>query len=181
VKKYNDYFPDDATDYSLAADRDVMLKNFIGHVGKDVCIDPPFQVDYGCNIIIGDGFYANFKCVRSFTAKDLQATNFEKKSMVILDCAMVTIGDRVKFGPNVGVFAATHPIEVQERRESPDYSKEVTIGNDCWIGGNSVIMPGVRIGDGVTVGANSVVTRDIPSFSVAVGSPARVIKKIKPV
>ncbi|OKL56439.1 hypothetical protein UA08_08159 [Talaromyces atroroseus] len=162
VKKYNDYLPDDATDESLAADRDVMLKEFIGHVGKDVCIDPPFRVDYGCNIIIGDRFYANF-------------------NMVILDCAIVTIGDRVKFGPNVSVFAATHPVEVQERRDAPDYSNEVTIGNDCWIGGHSVIMPGVTIGDGVTVGANSVVTRDIPSFSVAVGSPARVIKKVKPV
>lgn len=98
--------------------------------------------------------------------------------MVILDCAIVTIGDRVKFGPNVSIFAATHPADVQTRRESPDYSKEVTIGSDCWIGGHTVIMPGVTIGDGVTVGASSVVTRDIPSYSIAVGSPARVVKKL---
>lgn len=98
--------------------------------------------------------------------------------MVILDCAIVTIGDRVKFGPGVSVFAATHPTEVQGRRDGVDYSKEVTIGNDCWIGGNTVILPGVTIGDGVTVGASSVVTKDIPSYSVAVGSPARVIKKL---
>lgn len=101
--------------------------------------------------------------------------------MIILDCAIVTIGDRVKFGPNVSVFAATHPTEVQDRRDFPDYSKEVTIGNDCWIGGHTVIMPGVTIGDGVTVGASSVVTKDIPSFSVAVGSPAKVIKRLKSV
>ena len=89
----------------------------------------------------------------------------------------MTIGDRVKFGPNVCIFAATHPTELQQRRDNPDYSKEVTIGNDCWIGGNTVIMPGVTIGDGVTVGASSVVTKSIPSYSVAVGSPARVIRK----
>jgi acetyltransferase-like isoleucine patch superfamily enzyme len=101
--------------------------------------------------------------------------------MVILDCAIVRIGDRVKFGPNVSIFAATHPTEVQARREAPDYSKEVTIGNDCWIGGHTVVMPGVTVGAGVTIGASSVVTRDIPSYSIAVGSPARVIKRVKPV
>jgi acetyltransferase-like isoleucine patch superfamily enzyme len=102
-------------------------------------------------------------------------------SMVILDCAIVRIGNFTKFGPGVSIFAATHPAAVQERRESPDYSKEVTIGNDCWIGGHTVILPGVTIGDGVTVGASSVVTRNIPSYSIAVGSPARVIRKAEPV
>lgn len=63
VKKYNEYLPDDATDESLAEDRELMLKEFIGYLGKRVCIDPPFRVDYGCNISIGDDFYANFKCV----------------------------------------------------------------------------------------------------------------------
>lgn len=101
--------------------------------------------------------------------------------MVILDCAIVTIGDRTKFGPGVSIFAATHPTDVQARRDFPDYSKEVTIGKDCWIGGNTVILPGVTIGDGTTVGAGSVVTKDIPSFSIAVGSPARVIKTVGPV
>lgn len=87
----------------------------------------------------------------------------------------------MKFGPGVSIFAATHPTEIQPRRETPDYSKEVTIGNDCWIGGNTVILPGVTIGDGVTVGASSVVTKSIPSYSIAIGSPARVIKKVEPV
>jgi len=102
-------------------------------------------------------------------------------SLVILDCALVTIGDRTKFGPGVSIYAATHPTEIQARRDTPDYSKGVTIGNDCWIGGNTVILPGVTVGDGVTIGASSVVTKDIPSFSIAVGSPARVIKKVEPV
>jgi acetyltransferase-like isoleucine patch superfamily enzyme len=101
-------------------------------------------------------------------------------SMVILDCAIVRIGDRTKFGPRVSIFAATHPTAPQDRRDGIDYSKEVTIGNDCWVGGSTVILPGVTIGDGVTIGASSVVTKSIPSFSVAVGSPARVIKEVEP-
>ncbi len=100
---------------------------------------------------------------------------------MILDCALVKIGNRTKFGPGVSIYAATHPAEIQARRDTPDYSKGVTIGNDCWIGGNTVILPGVTIGDGVTIGASSVVTKDISSFSIAVGSPARVIKKVEPV
>lgn len=104
-----------------------------------------------------------------------------KYSMVILDCAIVTIGHRTKFGPSVSIFAATHPTAIQLRRDNPDYSKEVTIGNDCWIGGHTVILPGVTVGDGVTIGASSVVTKSIPSYSIAVGSPARVIKRVEPV
>lgn len=98
--------------------------------------------------------------------------------LMVLDCAIVRIGDRTILGPNVHIYAATHPVSVKERREIPDYSKEVTIGSDCWIGGNCVVMPGVTIGNGVTVGACSVVTKDIPSYSVAVGSPAKVVKKL---
>jgi acetyltransferase-like isoleucine patch superfamily enzyme len=100
-------------------------------------------------------------------------------STVILDCAIVTIGDRTKFGPGVSIFAATHPTAVQGRRDGIDYSRGVKIGNDCWIGGNTVILPGVTIGDGVTVGASSVVTKSIPPYSIAVGSPVRVIKTVE--
>ncbi|KAJ6145081.1 hypothetical protein N7470_008976 [Penicillium chermesinum] len=145
IKKYNDYLPDEATPESLARDREAMLAQLLGY--------------YGCNIIVGDGVYANF-------------------GLVVLDCAIVRIGDRTILGPNVHIYAATHPTSVKERREIPDYSKEVTIGDDCWIGGNSVIMPGVAIGNGVTVGACSVVTKDIPSYSVALGSPAKVVKTL---
>lgn len=100
---------------------------------------------------------------------------------MILDCGMVKIGDRVLFGPFVSIFAATHETDVQSRRDGVEYAKPVTIGDDCWIGGNTTIMPGVAIGRGCTVGAGSVVTRDIPDFSVAVGSPARVVKRVEPV
>jgi acetyltransferase-like isoleucine patch superfamily enzyme len=81
----------------------------------------------------------------------------------------------------VSIFAATHETDVTSRRKGVEYAKEVTIGNDCWIGGNTVIMPGVTIGNGCTIGAGSVVTKDIPPFSVAIGSPARVVKKVEPV
>ena len=100
-------------------------------------------------------------------------------STTILDCGIVTIGDRVLFGPGVSIFAATHETDVASRRAGVEYAREVTIGNDCWIGGHTVVMPGVTIGDGVTVGAGSVVTRDIESWSVAIGSPARVVKKVE--
>ena len=94
---------------------------------------------------------------------------------------MVTIGNRVLFGPFVSIFAATHETEVQSRRDGVEYARSVTIKDDCWIGGNVTIMPGVTIGRGCTVGSGSVVTRDIPDFSVAMGSPARVVKTVEPV
>lgn len=101
-------------------------------------------------------------------------------SLVILDCGIVTIGDRVMFGPFVSIFSATHETEVQSRRDGIEYAMPVTIGDDCWIGGNTTIMPGVTIGKGCTIGASSVVTRDIPDYSVAIGSPARVVKTVTP-
>lgn len=139
-----------------------MLQNFIGEVGEDAYIEPPFTVDYGCNLRLGDRFYANF-------------------NLVVLDCGLVTIGARAMFGPNVSIFAATHEVEIQSRRDNIEYAKPVVVGDDCWIGGHVVILAGVTIGDGVTIGAGSVVTKDIPSWSVAVGNPARVIKKVTPV
>jgi acetyltransferase-like isoleucine patch superfamily enzyme len=104
-----------------------------------------------------------------------------QSSLVILDCALVTIGNRVQFGPFVSIFAATHETEVQSRRDGIEFARPVVIGDDCWIGGNTTVMPGVTIGKGCTIGAGSVVTRDIPDFSVAIGSPARVVKTVTPV
>lgn len=100
---------------------------------------------------------------------------------MILDCGIVNIGHRVLFGPFVSIFAATHEVGVQSRRDGVEYAGPVTIGDDCWIGGNVTIMPGITIGKGCTIGAGSVVTRDIPAFSVAVGSPAKVVKQVEPV
>lgn len=188
-----------------------MLRELLGRVGRDCYIEAPFNVDYGCNISIGNNFYANSKYVFSscraiylpiFSRSPFNLPTYiltlcsmtcysnnifrakrcyKKNSVTILDCGLVTIGHRVMFGPNVSIFGGTHETEVQSRRDYIEYAREVTIGNDCWIGGNTVILPGVTIGKGCTVGAGSVVTTDIPPFSVAVGSPAKVVKKVTPV
>ncbi|KIV85176.1 hypothetical protein PV11_00906 [Exophiala sideris] len=133
----------------------------IGKVGDDVYLEPPLFLDYGCNIKLGDQIYANF-------------------NLTILDCSLVTIGNRVMFGPNVSIYAATHETDVQSRRDNIEYARPVTIGDDCWIGGSSIILPGVTIGQGCTVGAGSVVTKDVPAWSVVMGTPARVVKKVTP-
>jgi acetyltransferase-like isoleucine patch superfamily enzyme len=110
---------------------------------------------------LGHSFYANF-------------------NLTILDCGFVTIGKTVMFGPNVSIMAATHETEVQSRRDNIEYAKPVVIGDDCWIGGHTVILPGVTIGQGCTIAAGAVVTKDIPAWSVAMGVPARVVKKVTP-
>jgi len=130
--------------------------------GDDAFIEPPFSIDYGANIRIGARFYANF-------------------NLTILDCGLVTIGDRVMMGPNVSIFAATHETEVQSRRDNIEFARPVVIGDDCWIGGHVVILPGVTIGKGCTVAAASVVTRSVDDWCVVMGSPARVVKRVEAV
>ena len=139
-----------------------MLKDILGHVGKETYIEPPFRVDYGANISLGERFYGGY-------------------NITILDCAIVTIGNRVMLGPNVSIFAATHETEVQSRRENIEFAKPVTIGNDCWIGGHSIILPGVTIGDGCTIAAGAVITKDVPAWSVVMGAPGKVVKKVTPI
>lgn len=160
--KFNTHFPDSATAASLTAERTAILHQLLGHIHSDVFIEPPFNVDYGCNTYLGASFYANF-------------------NLTILDCGLVRIGHRVLFGPNVGIFAATHETDVTSRREGVEYARGVEVGDDCWVGGNVVIMAGVRVGKGCTIGAGSVVTKDVPDFSVAVGNPARVVKTVEAV
>jgi acetyltransferase-like isoleucine patch superfamily enzyme len=161
---YNHWFPHDdptATFDTLASHRAEQLLRIMGKIGKDCFFEPPLTVDYGCNVRLGDGVYANF-------------------NLCILDCGIVTIGSRTMFGPNVSIFAATHETEVQSRRDNIEFAGPVVIGEDCWIGGHVVILPNVTIGDGVTIGAGSVVTKSIPSWCVAIGNPARVVKKVTP-
>jgi acetyltransferase-like isoleucine patch superfamily enzyme len=158
---YNTTFPPGDTFAEVTSYRLAKLREVLGHVGDDEAIvDPPFSIDYGCNIRIGRRFYANF-------------------NLTILDCALVTIGDRVAIGPNVSIFAATHETDVASRRDNIEFARPVTIGDDCWIGGHVVILPGVTIGEGCTIGAGAVVSKDIPAWSVALGQPARVVKKVQ--
>lgn len=152
-------------EYNKSQTRDeksILLKKLFGSKGNDVYIEPPFYCDYGENIFAGNTVYMNTNCV-------------------ILDCAKVTIGNNVLFGPNVQVYAASHPLQGKDRvvnGKIVETSAPVAIGNDVWIGGGSIICPGVKIGDNVVIGAGSIVTKDIPSNSVAVGSPCKVIKKL---
>ncbi|KAK9452008.1 trimeric LpxA-like protein [Limtongia smithiae] len=158
VTHYNTYYPEGDAD-AVLAERETLVRGILGKAGKNVYVEPPFFVDYGCNISIGDDFYSNFNAT-------------------ILDCSLVTIGDRVLFGPNVSILSATHDTDVQARRNGVEYALPITIGSDCWLGGNVTVLPGVTIGRGCTIGAGSVVARDIPPFSVAVGVPAKVVKKL---
>ncbi len=126
---------------------------------SDAWMQPPFYCDYGTNIILGSNVYFNFNCV-------------------VLDVAPVTIGDNVLFGPAVQIYTAGHPISASERRKGIEFAKPITIGSDSWIGGGSIICPGVSIGDRAVIGAGSVVTRDIPSDVVAAGNPARILREL---
>ena len=139
--------------------RDAILKDLLGKIGKSFFIEPPFRCDYGYNIEIGKRFYANYNCT-------------------ILDCAKVTIGDHVMFGPNVSLYTAGHPIHSELRNEGYEYAFPITIGNHVWIGGNTVINPGVTIGDHAVIGAGSVVTKDIPAHVIAVGNPCKILRAI---
>lgn len=122
-------------------------------------IEAPFYCDYGYNIEVGENFYANFGCI-------------------ILDVNKVKIGDNVLLGPNVQIYTATHPIDPMERLTGKEFSKPIIIGNNVWIGGGTIICPGVKIGDNVTIGAGSVVTKNIPDNVVAVGNPCKVTREI---
>ena len=97
---------------------------------------------------------------------------------MLLDCCPVTIGDNVFIAPNVSIYTASHPLDLLERKKHIGSAKPITIGNDVWIGGDCVILPGVTIGDGCTIGAGSIITKDIPANTLAMGSPCKVVKEL---
>ncbi len=99
---------------------------------------------------------------------------------VILDCARVQIGENTLLGPGVQIYTATHPVHPSARRSHLECAYPVTIGDNVWIGGGSIILPGVTIGNNSVIGAGSVVTKDIPDDVVAVGNPCRVRRKVTP-
>jgi acetyltransferase-like isoleucine patch superfamily enzyme len=126
---------------------------------ENAFINPPFFCDYGSHIEVGKNFFANYNCT-------------------ILDVAKVKIGDNCFLAPNVAIYTAGHPIYPTTRNSGYEYGKEITIGDNVWIGGSTVICPGVHIGSNVVIGAGSVVTKDIPDWCIAAGNPCRVIRPI---
>lgn len=150
------------------ATRRAILDELLPGHGKGLDVMGPIFFDYGCHTTIGERVFANF----NFT---------------VLDCCPVTIGDDVLFGPNVSLLPPMHPLRWQDRnvRQAEDgstydyeYGKPIVIGSNCWFGGNVTVIGGVTIGEGCVIGAGSVVTRDIPPHTVAVGNPARPIREI---
>lgn len=119
----------------------------------------PFICEYGKHITIGKNFFANFNCT-------------------MLDVATITIGENCLFGPNVSLYTAGHPVHPVTRASGYEYGKPIKIGDNCWIGGSTVVLPGVSIGNNVVIGAGSVVTKDIPDNVIAVGNPCRVLRTI---
>jgi maltose O-acetyltransferase len=140
-------------------EREKLLRGLLGHCGHNVWLEPPFFCDYGVHIRLGDGVYANFNCV-------------------FLDCAPIEIGDNVKFGPAVQLYAAHHPVDAAQRIAGPELASPIRIGENCWIGGGAILCPGVSIGDNTTIGAGSVVVRDIPANVLAAGNPCRVVRRL---
>lgn len=152
-RDYNDLRPADVEG------REALLRRLLGSVAGAVTIEQPFHCDYGYNISVGQNFYANV-------------------NLVILDGGPVKFGDNVFVAPDCGFYTAGHPLDPAERNLGLEYARPITVGNSVWIGAHVSVLPGVTIGDNCVIGAGSVVCRDIPSNSVAVGNPCRVIKKI---
>ena len=118
--------------YDAFEERDRLFRELFGSLGKGAFLEPPFNCDYGCNTYIGDNFYANMDCI-------------------FLDVARITIGDRVFFGPRVGLYTPYHPIDAAVRASGPEGARPITIGNDVWFGGSVVVCPGVTIGDDASI------------------------------
>ncbi|WP_025725015.1 sugar O-acetyltransferase [Acholeplasma granularum] len=156
LSKLHTYNHADYNDYKL---RDKLIKEILGGHKTNLKITAPVFFDYGINTYVGKNFYANFNCI-------------------FLDVSTITIGDNVMFGPRVGLYTATHPIDSEVRSSGLEYGLPITIGNNVWIGGDATINPGITIGDNTIIGSGSVVIKDIPSNCIAAGNPCKVIRKI---
>lgn len=135
-----------------------VLRELLGQCPSEITIEPHFKCDYGSNIFLGDNFYANF-------------------DLTILDVCKVVIGKNCLIGPKVGIYSATHPLELGLRREGAEFGRPISIGDDCWIGGHSVINPGVTLGKNVVVASGSVVTKSFGDHVLIGGVPAKILKE----
>lgn len=140
--------------------REEMLKDMFAEIGENCYIEPPFHANWGGkHVHFGNNVYANF-------------------GLTMVDDTHIYVGDCTMFGPNVIVASAGHPIRPELRAKAYQYNFPVHIGKNCWIGAGAILVPGITVGDNVVIGAGSVVTKDIPSNSVAVGNPCRVLREI---
>ena len=139
--------------------RNALIRDLFGSIGEPFEIEPPLHVDYGINIHIGDGFYANASCV-------------------LLDVAPIHIGSQTMLAPAVQLLTATHPVDAAERVSGRELGHSIRIGDRVWLGGGVIVCPGVTIGNDVVVGAGAVVISDLPDGVVAVGNPARVVRTL---
>jgi maltose O-acetyltransferase len=149
--------------YNAEQDREVrrdLLAELVGSVGGASTVRSPLQCDYGYQIHIGAYCFVNW-------------------GAVFLDVAPITLGDHVQIGPNVQLLTATHPLEAGPRRDGWEGSAPITLGDNVWLGGGVIVLPGVTIGADTVVGAGSVVTRDLPAGVLAVGNPARVVRRLE--
>ena len=153
IFKYNNLNPEDL------AGKDKLIKEILGKTGREINVEAPFHCDYGYNIEVGENFFANY-------------------NLVILDVAKVKIGDNAQIAPNVSIYTAGHPIHSDSRNSGYEYGIDITIGDNVWIGGNTCIMPGVKVGNNVVIGGGSVVTKDLPDNVIAVGNPCRIVREI---
>lgn len=141
------------------AERRRILEQLLGSFGAESEIRPPFYCDYGYQVRLGARTFVNF-------------------GMVALDVAPITLGDDVQIGPNVQLLTPVHPTEAEPRRAKWEAGRPIAIGDNVWLGGGVIVLPGVSIGEDTVVGAGAVVTRDLPAGVVAVGNPARVIRPV---
>jgi maltose O-acetyltransferase len=150
-----------ATTARQGALRRRLLESMLGSVGAGTEIRPPFYVDYGSSIRIGARTFANY-------------------GLVALDVAPITIGDDAQIGPNVQLLTPTHPVAAGPRRDKWEAALPITIGDNVWLGGGAIVLPGVQVGHNSVVGAGAVVTKDVPDDVVVVGNPARVVRAVEP-
>ncbi|RMI33747.1 sugar O-acetyltransferase [Streptomyces triticirhizae] len=153
-----------AGEYATAYATDIegaqsIVRELVGSLGADAHIRPPLFVDYGSYLSVGDRTFINY-------------------NLTALDVAPITIGADCQLGPNVQLLTPIHPLEPQPRRDKLEAAKPITIGDNVWLGGGAIVLPGVTIGDNSVIGAGAVVTRDIPANVLALGSPARVIRSL---
>ncbi len=144
---------------SRKAERQQLIRSLFGRTGQNFLIEQPFYCDYGYNIEIGENFYANMNCV-------------------MLDGAKIHFGDNVFIAPHCGFYTAGHPLDANLRNQGLEYAYSIRVGNNVWIGANVCVLPGVSIGNNCVIGAGSVVNKDIPDNSLAVGNPCKVIRTL---